>query len=351
MESFLITAAKVLAVGLLLVAAFYYLNKRLIAFYDGRPHLTFRRQLLQIGGTLIAILLTILLMPFDAATTGQLLQLFGLIVSATIALSSTTLVGNVMAGLMLKTIGNIEPGNFITVGDYFGRISEMDLLHTEIQTEERDLTTLPNLYLVTHPVRVMRSSGTIIFVELSLGYDVSRVSVENAMIAAATDAELEKPYVQIRELGDFSVIYRVSALLVDVNKLIDKRRELRAKTMDALHNAGIEIVSPTFMNTRAYDNEATFVHYVEDGAEISNGGASPDAIAFDKAERAESVAKLRKKAEEAETRIKACEETIASPPNEAAAAAAAAEKEALQVRVERLKSLIDRKEMKISEEK
>lgn len=351
MESFFVTTTKVVVVGLLLGTTFFYLNKRLIAFYDGRPHLTFRRQLLQIGGALLAVLLTILFMPFDAATTGQLLQLFGLIVSATIALSSTTLVGNVMAGLMLKTIGNIEPGNFVTVGDYFGRISEMDLLHTEIQTEERDLTTLPNLYLVTHPVRVMRSSGTIIFVELSLGYDVSRVLVEDAMISAAKDAGLEKPYVQIRELGDFSVVYRISALLTDVNQLINKRRELRAGTMDALHAANIEIVSPTFMNTRAYDNEATFTHQVDASEAVISQGASPDAVAFDKAERAESVAKLRKKLDVADARLKVCDETIASPPNETAAAAAIAEKEALESRIERLKNLIDRREVKISEEK
>lgn len=351
MESFFITAIKVVVVSLLLSITFYYLNRRLIAFYDGRPHLRFRRQLLQIGGALLAVLLTILLMPFEAATTGQLLQLFGLIVSATIALSSTTLVGNVMAGLMLKTIGNIEPGNFITVGEYFGRISEMDLLHTEIQTEERDLTTLPNLYLVTHPVRVMRSSGTIIFVELSLGYDVSRVIVEEAMISAANGAGLEKPYVQIRELGDFSVVYRISALLKDVNQLIDKRRELRARTMDALHAADIEIVSPTFMNTRAYENDSTFMHQVDASELATSLNESPDAIAFDKAERAESVAKLRKKLDEVDARIKICNETIASPPNEAAATAAATEKEALEKRIERLKSLIDHREVKISEEK
>ena len=123
---------------------------------------------------LVGILFLILFLPLGDTLRGQLLSLYGLIISATIALSSTTLVGNIMAGIMLKTIGNCRPGYYITVGDYFGRISEMDLLHTEIQTEERDLTTLPNMYLVTHPVRVMQTSGTVIYVELSLGYDVSR---------------------------------------------------------------------------------------------------------------------------------------------------------------------------------
>ena len=238
---------------LLVGGALYFANGRLGAYFANRPHLKFRYQLIQIAGVLVAVLFIILLMPFDGELRGQLLRLYGLIFSATIALSSTTLVGNVMAGLMLKAIGNCRPGNFITVGDYFGRISEMDLLHTEIQTEERDLTTLPNLYLVTHPVRVMRTSGTLLSVEVSLGYDISRKIVEELLIQAATDSGLETPYVQIRSLGDFSVTYQVSALLKEVNHLIGKRRELRARTMDALNSEGIEIVSPNFMNTRAIE--------------------------------------------------------------------------------------------------
>ena len=89
----------------------------------------------------------------------------------------------------------------------------MDLLHTEIQTEERDLTTLPNLYLISNPIRVMRQSGTLLSVEVSLGYDVSRHTVEQLLVQAALDTGLESPYLQILNLGDFSVSYRISGLL------------------------------------------------------------------------------------------------------------------------------------------
>ena len=51
-------------------------------------------------------------------------------------------------------------GDFISAGDQFGRVTERGLFHTEIQTETRDLTTVPNLFLVTHPVTTVRSSGT-----------------------------------------------------------------------------------------------------------------------------------------------------------------------------------------------
>ena len=346
----IITVLQIVATALLLVFATYYANKRLGAYFASRPHEKFRHQLIQIVGFLIAILFFILLMPFGDTLRGQLLRLYGLIFSASIALSSTTLVGNVMAGLMLKAIGNCRPGNYITVGDYFGRISEMDLLHTEIQTEERDLTTLPNTYLVTNPVRVMRTSGTLLSVEVSLGYDVSRKIVEDLLIKAANDAGLESPYVQIRKLGDFSVTYQISALLKDVNQLLDRRRELRARTMDALHGEGIEIVSPTFMNTRAIGADQSFISEVPDRQATAGVRTSPDAIAFDKAEKAESVEKLREKLDEIEVRMRACVQLIADPPNDQAKAAAESEKQQLESRAERLSSLIARKEEKISKD-
>ena len=347
---FLLIFAQTVAAILVITLVARFANKRLVTHFEGKPHLAFRRQLIQLAGVLGVILTLILFLPLDATLRGQLLSLYGIVLSATIALSSTTLVGNVMAGIMLKTIKSCRPGYYITVGDHFGRITTMDLLHTEIQTEERDLTTLPNLYLINNPVRVMRTSGTVIFVEVSLGYDVPRHEIEKQLLAAATDTGLESPFVQIRELGDFSVTYRVSGLLTEVNRLLDKRRELRARTMDSLHAADIEIVSPNFMNTRNFDTGERFIPEVEAVTEPVDAGGSTDALVFDKAEEAESVTKLREKLQAALERIKACKEVAGDTGKPDAAAAAAAEIASLEKKVERLTTLINRKEAKISEE-
>lgn len=349
MNSILI-GLQVIAIALVLGLALHFGNRRLGEYFAPRPHLGFRHQLIQITGILVAILLVILFMPFGDTLRGQLLSLYGLIFSATIALSSTTLVGNIMAGLMLRAVGNVRPGNYVTVGDYFGRVSEMDLLHVEIQNEERDLTTLPNLYLVTNPVRVMRASGTLLSVEVSLGYDVPRKVIEELLTRAATDTGLESPYVQIRNLGDFSVTYQVSGLLKDVNRLLDHRRELRAKTMDALHGEGIEIVSPTFMNTRSIAEGKSFIGDVPPAAAPDAATPSPDSLAFDKAEKAQSVEKLRESLAATETRIRNRDEIIANPPGAEAKAAAEAERQELTQRAERLSALIARKEEKISKD-
>lgn len=328
--------------------ALYVGNRRLVQHYQDRSHLKFRQQLIQIGGVLIAVLLVIMFMPFTSELRSDLLSLYGLIISATIALSSTTLVGNVMAGIMLKVIGSCRPGDYVTVGDYFGRVSEMDLLHTEIQTEQRDLTTLPNLYLVTNPVRVMQTSGTILTVDLSLGYDVSRHRIETALIRAATETGLESPFVQIVELGDFSVSYRVSGLLTDIAQLIEKRRELRSRTVDALHADGIEIVSPTFMNQRQYDSASEFIPQETHAPAESSDTPVPDAIVFDKATKAESLEKLRNLLDETKLRLATCRTTIAEAKNERTVQAAEKEQAKLTATIQRLEAQINRQEEKIA---
>lgn len=344
----LLNGAWVLVVVAGIFIASRLLNSRLLKHYEGRPHLVFRRQLIQMGALLAAALITILLLPLSNEMRGQLLSLAGIIISATIALSSTTLVGNVMAGIMIRMVNNFKPGDYITVGDYFGRISEMDLLHVEVQTEQRDLTTLPNLYLVTHPVRVMQSSGTILSVELSLGYDCSRHTVEQLLLQAANDANLEKPYVQIKELGDFSVTYAISGLLSEVNRLIAKRRELRARTVDALHEAGIEIVSPTFMNTRAHDKQSRFIPVPGEQTIVADRTVSPDSVVFDKAEKAETLERLKENLQRLRERQKDCEDIAQTADTEAKREAAQRKADQLVAQAERLETIIRKRESQIS---
>jgi hypothetical protein len=197
----------------------------------------------------------------------------------------------------------------------------------------------------------MRTSGTLLSVELSLGYDVSRRVIEKQLLDAATATGLESPFVQIRHLGDFSVTYQVSGLLTEVNKLIDKRRELRSRTMDTLHEAGIEIVSPTFMNTRSFDPDEAFIPDETPGEEEAPAPAtSTDALVFDKAEEAESVTRLREMLAETRERIEACESVAKDAGNQTAADAARQELESLNNKAERLTALIDKREAEISKE-
>lgn len=130
---------------------------------------------------------------------------------------------------------------------------------------------MPNLDLVTQPMKIARSSGTIVSAEVSLGCDVPRQRVAELLQAAARQAGLAEPFVQVRALGDFLVTYRAAGLLDEVASLISTRSRLREAILDSLHAAGIEIVSPNFMNTRAQPEQARIIPPTVDALERGDG--------------------------------------------------------------------------------
>ena len=273
--------------------------------------LKFRNQLIMLGASFIGLLAVILLLPVESSTRGQLLSLIGIIISATIALSSSTILGNAMAGIMLKSVRNFRSGDFVRAGEHFGRVSERGLFHTEIQTPDRDLTTLPNLFLAMNPVTVVRQSGTIVGASVSLGYDIPRSKIEQLLMAAAQGIGLEDSFVQVIDLGDFSITYRVAGLLTDTKQLIAYRSRLRAAMLDSLHGGGVEIVSPTFMNRRELDPRKAVVPPAYDTVAGPTADSPPADVVFDKAENAETrslqeyeFTELGKKLEEVRQAIK-----------------------------------------------
>jgi small-conductance mechanosensitive channel len=201
-------------------------------------------QLTLLGLGVVAIVAFILSLPLSDTRQGQLLSLVGLLLSGAIALSSTNILGNIMSGFMLRAFEAFRMGDFIQVGDEFGRVSERGLFHIELQTPEGELTTLPNTWMISQPMRVLRRSGTLVGAQLSLGYDVPRKRIERLLIEAAESVGLEDPFVRVVDLGDFSVSYRVSGILRELKKLLATRSRLRAAMLDTLHAASIEIVSP-----------------------------------------------------------------------------------------------------------
>ena len=253
------------------------------------------KRLIMVLLSLVGIIIILLALPVSDTTRGQLLGFLGLLFSAIIALSSTTFVSNAMAGLMLRNVNSFRSGDFIRVNTQFGRVTERGLFHTEIQTENRNLVTIPNLFLITNPVNVVRSSGTIVSATVSLGYDVPHQLIKEQLKKAALDTKLEEPFFQILELGDFSVTYRIAGFLKEVNKLLTARSTLRQMMLDNLHAADIEIVSPTFMNQRQMKIDAFAIPPKKRGRkkDIVSDEQDPEEIIFDKADEAQKIEELQ----------------------------------------------------------
>ncbi|MBN2712965.1 MAG: mechanosensitive ion channel family protein [Planctomycetes bacterium] len=246
------------------------------------------------GAGVIGIILT--LPCIEETMRSELMQLLGVLVGAVIALSSTTFVSNAMAGFMLRIVRNFKSGDLIEAGGYTGRVSEQGVFHTEIQTEESNLVTLPNLFLVTNPVTVTRPDGTMIKAEVSLGYDIPHQDIEAALGRAAAKTELKDSFVQIVELGDCSIVYRVGGMLPEAKGLISARARLRANMLDSLHEDGIEVVSPVFINRRTIAPGEVFIprecKTVKKAKDVAE--APREDVVFEKAKRAAQISEVEK---------------------------------------------------------
>lgn len=246
-----------------MVAGTYLLRK-----WNDRDHRTARLRL-QAGlavGSILLLLGLIVTFPGDNDVRNSLLGLYGLLITALIGLTASTYVGNGLAGLILRSRGAFSDGDFIRAGDVFGGVTDRRLLHTEIETEDGDLVLIPNVRMVTEPVTVMRvDRGIVVSAHISLGYDVPSSQVKELLRAAGTDAGLHNSFALISELGDFSVTYRAGGRVGGPETgrsevlLITTRSRLREQILRHLHEAGIEIVSPTFMNQRQLQPGQRFI--------------------------------------------------------------------------------------------
>ncbi len=297
--------AGLFVVLLVSVGLLYWLNKSTQEHDDRR----YQKQLIGVLLGFCSLVAIVASLPVDESLRNQLLTLIGLVVTAILTLSSTNIAGNALAGLMLRSLGHFRPGDFVLVQDYFGRVTEQNLFHTEIQTEDRDLLALPNMFMAANPVKVIHATGTVVTASVSLGYDVHRQQAQSLLKIAGEEAGLTDVFVLITDLGDFAVHYRVYGFLSEVKTLISARSNLRCSMLDCLHSAGVEIVSPNFMNQRQVPEPVFPVDHHPPQSEEEQA-LSPEQTLFDKAERAQQLEDLKDNLRDIIDEIKGLEESL-----------------------------------------
>lgn len=269
------------------------------------------RQMAMIGLILAGLIVVIISLPIEDGLRNQIIGLIGIVLSGLVAFSSTNIIGNLMAGVLLRITKPFGIGDFVRVGNHFGRVSERGLFDTEIQSENRELIALPNSYLADNPVTTVHHSGAIVSATLSLGYEVHHKKVSPLLIEAAEKSGLSDAFVHIIELNDFSVSYRISGFLSEIKGLITARSNLLKEVLDSLHENNIEIMSPSFMNQRPQPPESTTIpkkYWVRP----TEAPVEAEEIVFDKAEKAQQrsteIKTLHQQLSELENELKTAED-------------------------------------------
>jgi len=180
----------------------------------------------------------------------RIITTIGYIFAGIIAFSSSTIIANGMSGLMIRLMNMFKPGDVVTIGKHFGTIAELKLLHTLLETAEKQIITIPNSLIMKGPVINYSEDHPLLKIEVSLGYDLNRIEAEHLLLISAKNAGLKKVFVTVTDLGNYAITYVVNGILSDERDKPFVESNVRKNIVDQFHLAGKEILSPMYISHR-----------------------------------------------------------------------------------------------------
>jgi small-conductance mechanosensitive channel len=172
------------------------------------------------------------------------------------SLGSSSIIGNLVAGIVLTYMRPFTIGDRIKLNDVTGFVVEKSATVTRLRTHKNEFVTFPNMMLLTSSITnynfsaAEKEDGLILHANVSVGYGVPWPKVHEILLGAAakTDYVLEhpKPYVLQTALNDFYACYEINIYVKAVEKVPKIYSHLYQNLQDAFNAAHIDMTAPSY---------------------------------------------------------------------------------------------------------
>jgi small-conductance mechanosensitive channel len=194
----------------------------------------------------------VMIWPLLPSSDSQVFQGVSVFIGIIVSLGSSSIIGNVMAGMVMTYMRPFRVGDFIKYGDIDGFVIEKTILVTRIRTRKNDVVTIPNSNLMssqtTNYTFSAQNYGVIVHTKVTIGYDMPWQQIRDLLLDAAhkTPHILKKPapFVLVTALDDYYVEYEINAYTHQSDLLGIIYSELHQNILDSFHKNGVEIMSP-----------------------------------------------------------------------------------------------------------
>lgn len=201
---------------------------------------------------LLYSLMIVMIWPLLPNSDSQVFQGVSVFIGIVVSLGSTSIVGNLMAGLVMTYMRPFHIGDYIKVGDTVGEVIEKTVFVTRIRTRKNEVVTIQNSNLMASQTSnysvAARSYGIIVHTKVTIGYDVPWQKVKDIMESAALATPGIKhkphPFLMITALDDFYVEYEINAYTDEAVKLPAVYSALHGNLLNRFFEEGVEIMSP-----------------------------------------------------------------------------------------------------------
>lgn len=223
---------------------------------------------------LLFIFMFIVIFPYLPNSDSQIFQGVSVFAGIMLSLGSTSIIGNLVAGLVITYMRPFKLGDRIKLGEFTGDVLEKTALVTRIKTPKNEVITIPNSSIMSaQTVNYSQSAkdyGLILFITVGVGYDIPWQKVHELLfqVASRTDNILkrQKPFILQDQLRDFYVDYQLNVYVKDAKLASKVHSDLRQNTQDVFAENNIELVSPHYNVNRNVDNTDSTVppSYIKD---------------------------------------------------------------------------------------
>lgn len=207
---------------------------------------------------LVIALTGVAIFPYIPGSNSLAFQGISVFVGALLTLGSSSIVSNLIAGIVLTYMRPFRVGDRVRIGERVGDVIEKTDLVTRLRTPKNEEITLPNMLVLGTETRnyssMAHGQGLILHTSVTIGYDVPWRRVHALLLAAAVGTEplLKEPapFVLQTALNDFFVTYEINAYTDLPHAMNSIYSELHQNIQDQFNAAGVEIMSPHYNSLR-----------------------------------------------------------------------------------------------------
>jgi small-conductance mechanosensitive channel len=179
------------------------------------------------------------------------LTIFGGAIGVGLGFGLQKIVANFISGIILLADKSVKPGDLVTIGDNFGRVSTMNIRYITVAAGDGREFLIPNEDLVTQKVVnwTYRDRNTLVEVKFGTDYDADpKVVCKLACdIAASTSrvVDVKPPLCLLTEFADYGMRYSLTFWISDPEAgMGNVRSDVMIALWDAFRREGIRVPYP-----------------------------------------------------------------------------------------------------------
>lgn len=196
--------------------------------------------------------------PFIPGSSSPVFKGLSIFIGFLLSLGSTSLVTNIVSGLVLTYTRGLRIGDRVEIADSTGDVIDRTLLVTRVRTIKNEIISIPNAKVMQNQIvnysTLAADEGLILHTSVTIGYDVPWRQVHRLLIDAArrTPDILDDPapFVLQTSLDDYYVSYELNAYTSEPARMAQIYSYLHEHIQDNFAQDNVEIMSPSYFAVR-----------------------------------------------------------------------------------------------------